>query len=437
LNTAEALEAITDRGKFELLVTSILRRADSNYAAIIHTGINPQRETITSPVDGFCRVPGSKPDHFLFLQHTTTERSKLRNKWLNDPDGDLTKAYHISQEIRKNNPGAEFTVVLATNQHLTMADKLIIDTYQKARELELKCDIWEQSRLVDFLDNEPEGHWLRREYLGIEAERLSEPLLGFICKKSLAYYEKGIQSSDPGTWIPRTIDDFIRSSFLENRYTFQALVGDSGYGKSVAAYKALRKHLESGGYGLWVPAEFISNSASIDIVIDKVFTELYPHLSSGSGEFTRNLIPEGSKFILVVDDVNRTDSPNKIITRLQNWSRPYRSETAGAETVKTTKNLSSDYFIICPLWPQIWDYNQSKSSWIQTVSIGPMSPEEGSLAVGLVTSEAGRSLSITEKQLLATKLGNDPVLIGLFYQLIIGESKPVNLTVLSNFFVNL
>jgi hypothetical protein len=66
-----------------------------------------------------------------------------------------------------------------------------------------------------------------------------------------------------------------------------------------------------------------------------------------------------------------------------------------------------------------------------------MSPEEGSLAVGLVTSEAGRSLSITEKQLLATKLGNDPVLIGLFYQLIIGESKPVNLTVLSNFFVNL
>lgn len=425
MNTAEALEAITDRGKFERLVTSILRRADSNYAAIIHTGINPKGEPIPSPVDGFCLVPGSKPDHFLFLQHTTIERSKLRNKWLNDSDGDLIKANKIAQEVRKKNQEAEFTIILATNQYLSL--DLIKDTCDKAREFKLKPDIWEQSRLAGFLDGTPDGHWLRREYLGIEAERLSEPLLGYICKKSLAHYEKGIQSSDPGTWIPRTIDDFIRSSFLENRYTFQALVGDSGYGKSVAAYKALRRHIESGGYGLCVPAEFISNSTSIDTAIDKVFAELYPHLLSGSGEYTRNLIPKGSKFILVVDDVNRTNSPNKIITSLRNWSRPYRSETVGNETVKTPKNLSSDYFIICPLWPQIWDYNQSKSSWIQTVSIGPMSPEEGSSAVGLVISEAGRSLSSTEKQLLATKLGNDPVLIGLFYHLIIGESKSVNL----------
>ncbi len=53
MNTAEALEKITDRGKFELLVTSVLRKHNRDYAAIIHTGINAQGETIKSPVDDF------------------------------------------------------------------------------------------------------------------------------------------------------------------------------------------------------------------------------------------------------------------------------------------------------------------------------------------------------------------------------------------------
>jgi hypothetical protein len=426
LNTAEALEAITDRGKFERLVTSILRSANCDYAPIIHTGINAQGEPIPSPVDGFCLVAGSKPDHFLFSQHTTTERSNLRRKWLDESDGDLIKAYNKSQEIRKKNPEAKFTIILTTNQHLTMEDNLIIDTYEKAKELKLECDIWEQSRLAGFLDDTPEGHWLRREFLGTEAELLSNSLLGYICKESLARYQKEIQLSDPRTWLQRTIDDFIQSGILQNRYTFQVLIGDSGYGKSVAAYTALKKHIESGGYGLWVPAEFINNCTSITSAIDKVFQELYPYLSPGSGESTQKVIPEGSKFIIVVDDINRTDDPKKIIRRLLNWSRPYHSEIA-----EVAKNLSSDYFIICPLWPQIWDRDQDESPWIQTVSVGLMTQEECYAAVGLVTLEAGRSLSSAEKQALAAKLGNDPVLIGLFYQLIIGDSKSTDLNMMA------
>jgi hypothetical protein len=421
LNTAEALEAITDRGEFELLVTSILRRADSKYAAIIHTGINPRGETIRSPVDGFCLVPGSEPDHFLFIQHTTTERSALRKKWLNN-NGDLIKANSKAQEIRKNNPEAEFTVILVTNHYLTMADNIINDTYQKAKELNLKCDIWEQSRLTDFLDNEPEGHWLRRKYLGIEAEFLSESLLHYLCNESLTRYKNEIQLSDPITWITRGINKFIKSGFLKNKYTFQALVGDSGYGKSIAAYSAFKEHIESNGHGLWIPAEFINNCISIESAIDKVLNELYPQLEVGSGKLARKFISEDSKFILVVDDVNRTAEPNKIITKLLNWSRPNRSDTT-----ETTNNPSSDYLIICPLWPQIWDYNQNKSSWIQTVSIGPMNPDEGLLAVELVTKEAGIYLSNIEKEAIANKLGNDPFLIGLFSQLIIGASTSINL----------
>lgn len=409
---------MTDRGKFELLAMSILRGADSDCSSVIHTGINAQGETIPSPIDGFCLVPGSKPDRFLFLQFTTTDRTNLRNKWLKDDEGDLIKAYNLAQEIKAKNPEADFTIILVTNQRIDMADKLAIDTLQKAKELRLNCRIWEQSRLVYFLDNKPEGHWLRRQYLGVEAELLSESLLSYICKESLARYEKEIQLSDPKSWLPRTIDGFIRAGILENKYTFQVLVGDSGFGKSVAAYKALKEHIESDGYGLWVPAEFIHNCTSIENVVDKTLRELHPHLEKDPDKYIRQYILEGSKLILVIDDINRIDEHNKIINRLLNWSRPIQSDA-----VNDTRNSPQMYFIICPLWTQVWNLDQRRISWVHSVSIGLLTPEEGLIAIRLATSAAGVSLTSAEDRVLGTKLGNDPVLIGLFYQLINGSNS--------------
>jgi hypothetical protein len=58
MTTAATLEALNDRARFELLATSILRKAEPRYAGIIHTGINAEAETIVSPVDaaGRCCV---------------------------------------------------------------------------------------------------------------------------------------------------------------------------------------------------------------------------------------------------------------------------------------------------------------------------------------------------------------------------------------------
>ena len=413
---------MTDRGKFESLAMSILRSADSDCSAVIHTGINAQGETIPSPVDGFCLVPGIKPDRFLFLQFTTIDRKGLKTKWLKDDDGDLIKAYNLAQEIREKNSEADFTIILATNQRIDMTDKLLFETYEKARDLKLNCRIWDQSLLADFLDNRPEGHWLRRSYLGVEAELLSESLLGYICKESLARYEKENQLFDPEVWLPRTIDCFIHAGIFDNRYTFQVLVGDSGFGKSVAAYTALKNHIESGGYGLWVPADFIHNCTSIENVVDRTLRDLYPHLLKGSEKYMPQFIREGSKFILVIDDINRIDEPKKIIDKLLNWSRPLQSDA-----VNDTRDSSSSYFVICPLWTQIWDRNQRTNSWIHSVSVGPMTPEETLVAIRLATSAAGLFLTSAENRVLATKLGNDPVLIGLFYQLIINGPNSISL----------
>lgn len=91
VDTRVALESMTDRTKFELLATSILRKADPKCAAVIHSGVNAHGETIVSPVDGLVLVPHSDPPHYILVQHTTTDRRQLRENWLSGEDADLPK----------------------------------------------------------------------------------------------------------------------------------------------------------------------------------------------------------------------------------------------------------------------------------------------------------------------------------------------------------
>jgi len=186
MTTAAVLESLTDRSKFECLATSILRKADSKYAAIIQTGVKAHGETIVSPVDSLHLIPHSNPPHYVFVQHTTADREKLRRKWLSAKDSDLLKAAAEARRVREKQAEAVFTVVLATNQRVDK--QLVIDVFQEANVERVAVDIWEQSRFADFLDTTTDGHWLRNLYLGIEAERLSVDLLHRPGLKSLELY---------------------------------------------------------------------------------------------------------------------------------------------------------------------------------------------------------------------------------------------------------
>ena len=168
MKTVKALESITDRGKFELLVNSILRKLKKEYSALISTGVNALGETIRSPIDGFCEVPDSEPKRFIMVEHTTIDRKKLEEKWLfenqltNDKkkakksDGDLIKAGKKAKELRQKFPGAEFVVILTTNQRVS--NELIEKVYKKAHDLNVRVEIIEQSIIADFLDTTDEGH---------------------------------------------------------------------------------------------------------------------------------------------------------------------------------------------------------------------------------------------------------------------------------------
>ena len=171
MTTAAKLESLTDRSQFERLATSVLRKAEPKYSTIIQTGVNAQGETIVAPIDGLLLIPHSDPAHYVFVQHTTTDRDGLRRKWLSERDGDLFKASTEALNVRQRQPDAVFTVVLTTNQRVD--PKLFQDVCERAQTAHMVVDIWEQSRLADFLDTTQDGQWLRKSYLGVEAERLS------------------------------------------------------------------------------------------------------------------------------------------------------------------------------------------------------------------------------------------------------------------------
>jgi hypothetical protein len=80
LTTAEALKSITDPGKFESLMNSILSSSNRDYASIIETGLNAKGKTVKSPLDGFCKVPYSKPPKYIQILHNTFEKKDLKKK---------------------------------------------------------------------------------------------------------------------------------------------------------------------------------------------------------------------------------------------------------------------------------------------------------------------------------------------------------------------
>jgi hypothetical protein len=122
--TAEALERMTDAGKFEKLAMPVLRELYPPCKTLAHLGVNAEAKTIPGLVDGFCRVPGSNPAQYIMAAFTSAGPKKLKDKWLFDTtvtekakqqktertDGDLIKAAKKAVAIRKNEPKAKFIV---------------------------------------------------------------------------------------------------------------------------------------------------------------------------------------------------------------------------------------------------------------------------------------------------------------------------------------
>lgn len=428
--TAELLEQMTDRGKFEKLASAILRRSDARLRSILETGTNAQGESVKSPSDCFCQVPETNPPLFVLVHHTTTDSKGLRGKWLRDQPratfaGDVQKALDRATEIRSRFAHARFLVVLTTNQRVS--EDLATDVYEAAAGNSVSAEIYSQSRLTDCLDNTPDGQWLRQQYLGITAERLSSPLLMSICRQNLGQYEEFLNTRTK-VLVDRDLEEGALAAALSGSAQLVLLVGASGSGKSALAYRLMSRLIRDGEPALWLDADMLAETVTLPALVDAALRAYHPQLTSTAGADAMRLRAEGRPLILVVDDINRSREPDKLLRRLLAVSAP------GEATANNGASSLRAAVLLCPLWTDVWarmDRETNMRAGISLVGVGRMQEADGEIAVLSLATSAGVSITGEQARRLASKMAFEPIQLGLFGRLL-SDNPQANLEALAD-----
>ena len=411
--TLQALSSITDEGLFERLATTVLREAEPRYASLVQTGVNADGRTVKAPSDGICFVPGANPPHLIVVHHTITAPKSLKRKWLYDPDataphgkskksstppGDFTKTASMVAEKRKAVPDLRATLVLTTNQEPSEATISEVKTAGHAHDIEI--DPWSRSRLADFLDNYPTGHWIRHKFLQIEQELLSPELLHKLSLKSL---EVKHPPDDAEAWIPRALDTTLASN-LRRDVTF--VVAGTGQGKSVACYRRLAAHVQAGGFGVVLSHDVVASTITLDQAIAETLRQLHPALAP-VGETALSICSPERPLLLVVEDVSRASRTQLLVERIAKWSRASAEDEAGR---------GSKWRLLCPLWPEklalLGDQARRNIEPLLLLA-GGFSENEGRDAVVARARQIGNNLSPLSALSISRSLGHDPLLIAL------------------------
>lgn len=415
--TIQALASITDEGLFEHLATTILREDNSLYKSLVQTGVNVDGKTVKAPLDGICFLSGASPPHLIAVHHTIAARKELKRKWLYDPDtatlsdkskksstppGDFIKTAKIVAEKRKEIPDLRCTLILTTNQE---PSEEVISEVEAARHAhDIKIDLWSRSRLAHFLDNSPVGHWIRRQFLQIEQELLSPELLHELSLKSLEINHP--PGDNDKAWIPRALDETLASS-LHRDVTF--VVGGTGQGKSVACYRRLASHVQTGGFGLVLSDDVIASATTLDQAIADTLCQLHPALVFEEETALSICSPE-RPLLLVVEDINRADRTQFLAEKIANWSR------AQVET-EDKSNWKNKWHLLCPLWPEKLALLRDQArKLIESLLVfaGGFSENEGRDAVIARAKLVGNELSSSSALSISRSLGHDPLLIALY-----------------------
>jgi hypothetical protein len=421
-STIRKLSEITDDAAFERLATAILREAQSDYAVLLHPGVNSEGKTVKAPVDGIGFVVGAKPPRMLAAHHTTCKRDHLRKKWLHDPAtvlstksrrptmpaGDLVKTAKLVNTERKRDPELRATLILTTNHE--PADDLVRDTQAAGQACELDIDIWSVSRLAHALDNTPSGQWLRNQHLGIEQERVSRELLAKLSRDSLDFHRP---NDDPGAWVSRGLDRAVAEAIQEQDVVF--IIAESGLGKSVACYKRLEQHVTADGFGLILPHQVLNSALTIEQALEAALIQLYPTLVAGAGLDALSLCSADHPLMLVVEDINKSGQGPFLAEKLVKWSTVTKAAGKSNNALEGRPDREL-WRLLCPIWPEIIaSLSDSTRKQIQSLSTTgtALTMEEGREAVQRRARLKGLSLSDLDAEGASEALGHDPLLIAL------------------------
>ena len=392
-STHRQLTEITDSGLFERLANAVLREEVALCRNLSQLGVNEQGKTIKGPMDAFSYATDDGQTRMLAVHHTTCNSRALRSKWLGEPDGDLHKSLHEWKSRKKATPTLEATVILTSNREPDQG--LLGDIQSAASGAGIEVMVKPGSFFSHFLDFDPRGQWIRTSFLGIEPSLLSEALLRDLSKESLATHPP---QDDPRLWVDRSIDRRIKG---DHETRIQFVLGHSGVGKTVACLKAIRQHVEEGGYGLVLDAEVLQQSLSINDSVDRTLRHLQPSLLPGCGSTALSLASEHVQLLIVVEDLNRSPYPARLLEKLTAWSASVSRAGRGAR-----------WRVLCPVWPKtlllIGD-NARQIVEDSSVFVQSFSKEEAVRAV----MECRQILDRSGATEIASALGFDPLLIAL------------------------
>ena len=392
-DTRQRLTQITDPGHFEKLATAVLREEDALCRRISHVGVNAEGKTVSSPVDGIVYTSLDGRRHMLAVHHTICRLGDLRRKWLSDPDSDLHKTVGQLTAQREKTLELGATLILTTNKDPTV--QLIHEVESAGRETGIEIIVWTGSALAHFLDFDPKGQWIRKTFLGVEPTQLSEESLRELSVRSVG---SAPFLDDPERWVDRDVDEKLRKH-VESRVQF--VLGDSGVGKSVACLKCLQRHVQEGGFGLVVTDEVLGTSLTVENAVERTLRNLQPTLADGVGRDALSLTSENEQFLLVIEDINRSVQPARLVETLVAWSMR-----------ATTEKDRRGWSILCPVWPRtiaLANRNAGKTENESALVVASFALGEGIAAV----KRRRHGVTDLEAEAVASALGFDPLLIAL------------------------
>jgi len=407
-DTLKALSKITDTGLFERLATAVLRESNPLYESLIHTGTNTSGQTVKSPIDGITFVSGANPPHMICVHHTTGDRDKLERKLLQDsskiksksnnkyPDGDILKTIKLHEEEKLKQPTLKTTLILTVTSE--PSQELIRKSEKIAIDAEIQIDFWSASRIAHFLDTNPNGQYIRKQYLHITQERVSSKLLLELSKKSIDNFTIYNQDS----WIERDLDKQLK---VLEKSGLTVVSGESGNGKTIACYKYLTQHIQNGNYGFILTDEILAQSQTPEEAIRKTLLNLHPSLTDDCGYDTLQMATTNKPIVLVLEDINTSGKAKLLLEKIILWNEQQKSTSIFL------------WKILCPIYPKFvgeLDKNIVEKINNQFIRCLEFSKKEGIRAVERKHELLSKKITPLEAENRSLTLGNDPLLISLY-----------------------
>lgn len=408
MNTAGKIEEITDPALFERLASAVLRRKFPVLENLIESGTNAAGKSVKDPLDAFAQI---QKNEYAYIAYTTDKN--LKRKWLNNPattqskKGDLLVLADTARRFRTLHPQAAFIFYFVTNQRVK--SELNMALQEQIPEDYITIVLVEQSILADYLDYDKDGQYLRKQFFQIDQELFTLQLLGDISGSNLQQYAV---SQFLLTFPPiqtRAIDQLYHE-VISSGNGLMLLTGESGSGKSIAAYQLMKNFQEQNKPVLRLSPEVIEQSTSLFSAIEHQLLKENSKMDIDR-DLMENLFSE--KSLLVVDDINKHSSPVNLLEKLISWAQDKSFQ-------------SSSIAVLCPVWPKnLFSINESlrHTDMYRLLSLQPFTRDDGAQLIKTRTAAVSLYLSDADIIAILNETNADPLLLSLFVQEICNQKK--------------